>query len=93
MSKEYIAFLRKFPVFDYFDEQVVSCEVGMGKPDREIFEYLLSHCGLEASETLFIDDRKDNTDAAAEVGLATLHFDRNDASASCQRLRELLKTL
>ena len=93
MSKEYIAFLRKFPVFDYFDEQVVSCEVGMGKPDREIYEYLLSHCGLEASETLFIDDRKDNTDAAAEVGLATLHFDRTDAAASCQRLRELLKTL
>lgn len=93
MSKEYIAFLRKFPVFEYFDDQVVSCEIGLGKPDRRIYEYLLSHCGLEASETIFVDDRKDNTDAAEEVGLATMHFDRNDAEGSCRRLRELIKTL
>ena len=93
MSKEYIAFLRKFPVFDYFDEQIVSCEIGLGKPDRRIYEYLISHCKLEPSETIFIDDRKDNVDAAAEVGLQTMHFDRNDAEQSCQRLRKLIKEL
>ena len=93
MSKEYIAFLRKFPVFDYFDEQIVSCEIGLGKPDRRIYEYLISHCKLEPSETIFIDDRKDNVDAAAEVGLQTMHFDRNDAAESCQRLRKLIKEL
>ena len=93
MSKEYIEYLREFPVFDYFDEQVVSCEIGLGKPDRRIYEYLISHCKLEPSETIFIDDRKDNVDAAAEVGLQTMHFDRNDAEQSCQRLRKLIKEL
>ena len=93
MSKEYIEFLRKFPVFDYFDEQVVSCEIGLGKPDRRIYEYLIEHCGVEPSETIFIDDRKENVDAAAEVGLATMHFDRYDAEASCRELRNLIPTL
>ena len=93
MSKEYIEFLRKMPVFDYFDEQVISCEIGLGKPDRRIYEYLIEHCGVEPSETIFIDDRKENVDAAAEVGLATMHFDRYDAESSCRELRNLIPAL
>ena len=90
MSKEYIEFLRKFPVFDYFDEQVVSCEIGLGKPDRRIYEYLLTHCGLSAEETIFIDDRKDNVDVAEELGITPFHFDRTNPEEACANLRRVI---
>ena len=67
MSKEYIEFLRKLPVFEYFDAQIISSEVGLGKPDRRFYEHLLTHCELNPAETIFIDDRKDNVEAAEEL--------------------------
>ena len=90
MSKEYIDYLRTFPVFDNFDEQIVSCEVGIGKPDRRIYEHLLSHCNLDPVETIFIDDRKDNVDAAEEVGITPFHFDRRNPEQACDDLRRVI---
>ena len=90
MSKEYIEFLRDFPVFDYFDEQVVSCEIGLGKPDRRIYEYLLTRYGLNPAETIFIDDRKDNVDVAEELGITPFHFDRTNPEEACNNLRRVI---
>ena len=90
MSKEYIEFLRKLPVFDLFDKQVVSCEIHLGKPDRRIYEYLLDYCALDPAETIFIDDRKDNVDAAAELGIIPFHFDRRKPSWACDELRKVI---
>lgn len=90
MSKEYIAYLRRFPVFELFDFQVVSCEIGLGKPDHRIYEYLLSHCQLDPSETIFIDDRNDNVEAAAEFGITPFHFDRRNPVEACEALRRLI---
>ena len=90
MSKEYIEFLREFPVFEYFDEQVVSCEIGIGKPDRRIYEYLLSNYDLDPAETIFIDDRKDNVDAAEELGITPFHFDRTNPEQACDDLRKVI---
>lgn len=90
MSKEYIEFLRKLPVFDYFDDQVVSCEINLGKPDKKVYEYLLSHCNLDAAETIFIDDRYDNVEAAAELGITPFHFDRRNPKEACEALRKVI---
>lgn len=90
MSKEYIEFLRKLPVFDYFDDQVVSCEINLGKPDKKVYEYLLSHCNLNAAETIFIDDRYDNVEAAAELGITPFHFDRRNPKEACEELRKVI---
>ena len=90
MSKEYIEYLRKLSVFDYFDYQVVSCEIHLGKPNPKIYEYLLSHCGLTASETIFIDDRKDNVEVAEQVGITPFHFDRRNPEKACDELRKVI---
>ena len=90
MSKEYIEYLRRFSVFDYFDEQVVSCEIHLGKPDPKIYEYLLSHCGLNPAETIFIDDRKDNVEVAEGLGIVPFHFDRENPEQSCEELRKII---
>ena len=41
MSKEYIEYLRKLSVFDYFDYEAVSCEIHPGKPNPKFYQYLL----------------------------------------------------
>ena len=90
MSREFIDFLRKQKVYENFDGDVVSCEVGIVKPMPEIYDLLLKRFNLDPAETIFIDDRKENVDAAAAKGIATFHFDRNDYEGSCERLREIL---
>ena len=90
MSREFIDFLRKQKVYENFDGDVVSCEVGIVKPMPEIYDLLLERFDLNPAETIFIDDRKENVDAAAAKGIVTFHFDRNDYEGSCERLREIL---
>lgn len=90
MSREFIDFLRKQKVYENFDGDVVSCEVGIVKPMPEIYDLLLERFDLDPAETIFIDDRKENVDAAAAKGIATFHFDRNDYEGSCERLRKIL---
>ena len=90
MSREFIDFLRKQKVYENFDGDVVSCEVGIVKPMPEIYDLLLERFDLDPAETIFIDDRKENVDAAAAKGIATFHFARNDYEGSCERLREIL---
>ena len=90
MSKEYIEFLRKLSVFELFDGQIVSCEVGCGKPHREIYEILLSRYELNPAETIFIDDRIDNVQVAAEMGITPFHFDRQNPERACDELRKVI---
>ena len=90
MSREFIDFLRKQKVYENFDGDVVSCEVGIVKPMPEIYDLLLERFSLEPAETIFIDDRRENIDAAEAKGIQAFHFDRNDYAGSCERLREIL---
>lgn len=90
MSREFIDFLRRQDVYRHFDGEVISCDEGVAKPQPEIYDLLLERFDLEPGDTLFIDDRKENVEAAAQKGIQTYHFDRFDYAASCQRLREML---
>ena len=90
MASEFIEFLRRKPVYANFDGDVVSCEVGVIKPQPEIYDLLLSKFALEPEQTMFIDDRAENVIAAAKKGISTFHFDRQDYAGSCQKLREIL---
>lgn len=90
MSREYIAFLRRTDVYRYFDGDVISCEEHVVKPMPEIYDILIRRFSLEPSETLFIDDRKENTVAAGAKGIVPFHFDKHDAEGSCARLRQML---
>ncbi|MCB1483058.1 MAG: HAD family phosphatase [Rhodobiaceae bacterium] len=63
-----------YPFLSEFDVTVVSGEEGLLKPDPEIYRRLLKRTGLQATDCIFIDDRKDNVDAASELGFRTIHF-------------------
>lgn len=51
-----------------FDYVWLSFEVGLIKPDRRIYEYVQSECKIKPNSILFIDDCKENTDAANDMG-------------------------
>jgi 2-haloacid dehalogenase len=67
-----------------FDGVVVSGRVGMVKPDRDIFDYLLRTYGLEAGDVLFIDDHEPNVAAARSYGIHAHRF--TDPAALRQEL-------
>lgn len=90
MSKEFIAFLRNIPVYRAFDGEVVSCEEHTVKPEPEIYDCLLTHYDLDPSQSLFIDDRKENLDAAEKFGITGFLFDAKEPERSCDELRGLL---
>uniref|UniRef100_UPI0040571598 HAD family hydrolase n=1 Tax=Alistipes sp. TaxID=1872444 RepID=UPI0040571598 len=87
MSREFIDFLRLKPVYRYFDGEVVSCEELTVKPEERIYRILLERYGLDPQETLFIDDRKANIEAAERLGIHGFLFDHADPEKSCLELR------
>lgn len=52
-----------------FTKAYYSHQIGLRKPDAEIFEFVLKDAGITATETLFIDDTSENTTAAAAAGI------------------------
>ena len=52
-----------------FEKVYYSYEMGMRKPDAEIFNTIIHNHDLSPKRTLFVDDKKVNTDAAASLGL------------------------
>ena len=55
--------------YQSFEKVYFSFEMGMRKPDTEIFNFLLKAHNLTAKRTLFVDDKIENTDAALSLGL------------------------
>jgi len=65
---------EKYDFFDLLDEIIISGEVGLVKPEPEIFELTLKRIGRPANECLFIDDALANVEQAQRMGFATIHF-------------------
>ena len=57
-----------------FDVLVWSYQLGMIKPDPAIYHYLLGKLGTRPEETLFIDDRRANVEAAQALGIRAIEF-------------------
>lgn len=74
-SVETFALVRPvYPVLDLMEDMVISGVERVMKPDHCIFELALNRFGIEASETVFIDDNINNVQAACEVGIQGIHF-------------------
>ncbi len=57
-----------------FDQVYLSFQLGMRKPQPEIFQLVINENNLKPEETLFVDDNIDNIEAAKILGLGTLHL-------------------
>lgn len=60
----------------FFDRVYYSHKVGMRKPSRAIFDYVLADCGFDPAHTLFIDDSHANISAANEAGIRSIWLEK-----------------
>lgn len=52
-----------------FEKFYLSHEIHLRKPNAEIYRFVLEENQLKAGETFFVDDTKENTDAAEKLGI------------------------
>ena len=61
-------------IADIFDDMIISAEVGLAKPDRRIYQLALDRLGVNAEQTIFIDDFEENIQGARELGIHGIYF-------------------
>jgi putative hydrolase of the HAD superfamily len=66
--------VRELDWLSRFDVLVWSYQLGIAKPDRAIYFYALQELGTRPEDTLFIDDKVENVDAAVALGMKGLIF-------------------
>ncbi len=65
--------IDRYGFLGWFDGIVVSGVEKCKKPDRKIYDIILDRYDLVPSESVFIDDNKDNISAAQKLGIKTVH--------------------
>ncbi len=61
---------REMNLLPYFSHTFASHLVGLLKPDREIFEYIVEQLGYPPERILFLDDNRLNIEGARAVGIS-----------------------
>ena len=72
---------RTYEFFEVFDGKVISCRLNLCKPEPEIYSHLLETYGLNAADTVFIDDVEINLATARQMGIQTIRFENPDQCA------------
>ncbi len=65
------------PSLAVFSDWVASCDVGLRKPDPEIYLLALRRIGVRASMAVYIDDRPELVEAGRGVGLTAIRFENS----------------
>ncbi|CAN5528480.1 HAD-IA family hydrolase [soil metagenome] len=75
---------------ELFDVVVISGEVGLRKPDPDIFKLTIGELGLEAGTCVFVDDHPGHVKAAQEAGMTTvLHKSPSQSIPEVEALLDL----
>jgi epoxide hydrolase-like predicted phosphatase len=69
---------NKYDFFKYFDGGIISARVRASKPDKKIFEILLSKYSISSVDCLFIDDYFPNIKTAESIGMLVLHIQNQE---------------
>lgn len=70
---------RWHPISHYhelFHKAYLSHEIGLIKPDKKIYEYIIQDCSLKKENSIFFDDNKDNVESANQAGLTAIQVTR-----------------
>ncbi len=79
---------EQWHIADIFDDMIISAEVGLAKPDRRIYQLAIDRLGVDAEQTIFIDDFDENIQGARELGIHGIYF--QDSLAVLDELKDLL---
>ncbi|MFH0948979.1 MAG: HAD family phosphatase [Candidatus Aenigmatarchaeota archaeon] len=72
--KDHVAYNKKRRRYRFFNPVILSCDVGMVKPDKNIYLLAAKRLKLKPRECVFIDDAKINVIGARKAGMKAIHF-------------------
>ena len=72
--EEMATLIRKAGHYDYFEDAVLSCDIGFRKPDLRAYDILLSRLNVKSNQCIFIDDLEENIKAGQEKGIYGIVF-------------------
>jgi putative hydrolase of the HAD superfamily len=67
-------YLMRDGFYELFDAVYASNKLGVSKPNRDFYRYILSSEGVKAEDTVFIDDIQENVIAAEKLGIHAIWF-------------------
>ncbi len=73
---------------DAFDYLIISAEVGVAKPEAEIFQIALKQLGVSPNEAVFVDDVLENVEACRKIGMNGIQF--KDSQKVIKQIQALL---
>ena len=73
-AETFVGMTDDYPFLQLFDGLLISGEDKLMKPDAAIYELAISRFNLIAQETIFIDDKLENIEAAKNLNLKTIHL-------------------
>ena len=82
-------FLENANLIQYFDGQVISAEEKVSKPDRKIYNILLDRYNLIPEESVFLDDKLENIQAAIQVNINGIVYDYKKHKEMLKQLDDL----
>ena len=74
IDDRYVKLIKEFGFYTPFDPCLLSCEIGLEKPDPKAYQELLKAIKLPASDIVFIDDKIENVEAAKKMGIDAIAF-------------------
>jgi epoxide hydrolase-like predicted phosphatase len=66
--------LERLGILELFDPLIITAEIGVMKPDTAAYNTVLERIRHRADESIFIDDRQENIEGAAAVGIHGIHY-------------------
>ena len=73
-AETFVGMIDDYPFLQFFDGLLISGEDNMMKPDAAIYELAITRFNLIPQETVFIDDKLENIEAAKKLNLKTIHL-------------------
>lgn len=81
---------RKFRLREMVDLMVFDEEEGVAKPDSRMYLRTLMRLGVNPEETVFVDDKVINVEAAQQLGIHSIHF--KDTTQTLVEIQALLQS-
>ncbi len=85
-AESFELFSKEYPeLFNQFDGIMISGDIGKLKPTIDSYNHIINTFSLDKTKTVFIDDQRENIEAAQSTGLHTIHCTRQRSLGSKYR--------
>lgn len=75
---------------DIFNDMIFSCDIGLVKPNLDIYEYAMKKWNILPKDSIFIDDSVKNLRPFMEIGGMSFQFDRFNIDSSIKKLKRVI---